>query len=301
MNERDEDGDAKLPGQAGALIDLRGRVALVTGAGAGIGREIARWLARAGCDVAVNDIERSRAERGIEAVQAEGRKAIPVVADVRDEAAVEEMVAATISGLGRLDVAVNNVGLMGDAKQAAFAELEANDVRSVIDRNLVATILCCVAEAKAMRQRGEGGVILNVSSGESTRPALRLAAYGAAKAGINHLTQTMATELGPDGIRVLAIAPGTTLTETVRPVFDDAHVDRIVESLPLRRMTEPEELGRMAVFLASDLARCITGQFILADAGAWLSRTRPPIAKGPNDPQRSTAQVRGASSEGARH
>ena len=260
------------------LIDLRGKVALVTGAGAGIGREIARWLARAGCDVAVNDLDGTRTAPGVAAVEAEGRRALAVPADVRDAAAVDAMVARTVEGLGRLDVAVNNVGLMGDAPQAAFGELEAEDVRSVIDRNLVATVLCCVAETKVLQAQGEGGVILNVSSGESTRPALRLAAYGAAKAGINHLTQTMATELGPDGIRVLAIAPGTTLTQTVRPVFDDAHVERVVESLPLRRMTEPEELGRLAVFLASDLARCITGQFILADAGAWLSRTRPSIA-----------------------
>ncbi|MCP4906330.1 MAG: SDR family oxidoreductase [bacterium] len=262
------------------LIDLSGKVALVTGAGAGIGREIARWLARAGCDVAVNDLDGDRAARGVAAVTAEGRRGLAVPADVRAPGAVESMVAAAIAGLGRLDVAVNNVGLMGDAPQSDFADLEAEDIRSVIDRNLVATILCCVAEAKALKEQAEGGVILNVSSGESTRPALRLAAYGAAKAGINHLTQTMATELGPDGIRVLSIAPGTTLTETVRPVFDDEHVARVVESLPLRRMTEPEELGRLAVFLASDLARCITGQFILADAGAWLSRTRPPISPG---------------------
>lgn len=260
------------------LIDLRGKVALVTGAGAGIGREIARWLARAGCDVAVNDLDEAHAAPGVAAVEAEGRRALAVPADVRDAAAVEEMLARAVAGLGRLDVAVNNVGLMGDAPQAAFGELEPEDVRSVIDRNLVATVLCCVAETKVLQAQGEGGVILNVSSGESTRPSLRLAAYGAAKAGINHLTQTMATELGPDGIRVLAIAPGTTLTQTVRPVFDDAHVERVVGSLPLRRMTEPEELGRLAVFLASDLARCITGQFILADAGAWLSRTRPSIA-----------------------
>lgn len=260
------------------LIDLRGKIALVTGAGAGIGREIARWLARAGCDVAVNDLDEAHAAPGVAAVEAEGRRALAVPADVRDAAAVEEMLARTVAGLGRLDVAVNNVGLMGDAPQSAVGDLEPEDVRSVIDRNLVATILCCVAETKALQNQGEGGVILNVSSGESTRPALRLAAYGAAKAGINHLTQTMATELGPDGIRVLAIAPGTTLTQTVRPVFDDVHVERVIESLPLRRMTEPEELGRLAVFLASDLARCITGQFILADAGAWLSRTRPSIA-----------------------
>ena len=222
------------------LIDLRGKVALVTGAGAGIGREIARWLARAGCDVAVDDID-----------------------------------------LGRLDVAVNNAGMLGDAAQSEFADLQANDIRAVIERNLLATTLCCVAEARTLLAQDEGGVILNVTSGETTRPALRLAVYGAAKAGINHLTQTMAAELGPNGIRVLAIAPGTTLTEQVRAVFDDAHVAALEASLPLRRMTEPEELGRLAAFLASDLARAITGQLFLADAGAHLSRTRPPIAHGP--------------------
>ena len=126
-----------------------------------------------------------------------------------------------------------------------------------------------------MVDQGRGGVILNVSSGETTRPAPFMAAYAAAKAGINHLTQTMAVELGPSGIRVVAIAPGTTLTETVRDAFDDDHVAALVEATPLRRMTEPDELGRLAVFLTSDLARCITGQFIIADAGAFLSRTRP--------------------------
>lgn len=262
------------------LIDLTGKVAFVTGGGAGIGCEIARWLARAGCDVAVNDLDEVRAAPGVAAVEAEGRRGLAVPGDVRDPAAVDAMLTRAVEGLGRLDVAVNNVGLMGDAPQANFADLEADDVRSVVDRNLVATILCCVAEARLLSDQGDGGVILNVSSGESTRPSLRLAAYGAAKAGINHLTQTMATELGPEGIRVLSIAPGTTLTQTVRPVFGDEHVERLRDSLPLRRMTEPEELGRLAVFLASDLARCITGQFILADAGAWLSRTRPPIEQG---------------------
>ena len=120
-----------------------------------------------------------------------------------------------------------------------------------------------------------GGVIINVSSGETTRPSPLMAAYGAAKAAVNHLTQTMAVELGDQGIRVLAVAPGTTLTETVADVFDDDHISALVASTPLRRMTEHDELARLVAFLASDLARCITGQLILADAGAFLSRTRP--------------------------
>jgi NAD(P)-dependent dehydrogenase (short-subunit alcohol dehydrogenase family) len=114
-----------------------------------------------------------------------------------------------------------------------------------------------------------------VSSGETTRPSPYLHDYAAAKAGINHLTTSLAVELGPAGIRVLAIAPGTTLTEQVQ--FPPEYVDAIVESNPLRRMSEFDELGRLAVFLCSDLARCITGQFIIADAGAFLSRTRPSL------------------------
>ena len=126
-----------------------------------------------------------------------------------------------------------------------------------------------------MVDAARGGVILNVSSGESTRPALRLAAYGAAKAAINHLTQTLAVELGPSGIRVNAVAPGTTLTETVRPALSGEYLGELVASIPLGRLNEPDDLAALVVALASDLARGVTGQLVLADNGAHLSRTRP--------------------------
>lgn len=260
-------------------LGLEGRVALVTGAGAGIGREIARWLASAGCRVAVNDIDADRADETVAQLHEAGREALAVVANVRDEAAVARMLAETRRALGSLDVAVNNVGMNADRPVVPFVELDAAYARDVIEQNLVATMICCIAEARAMIEQRRGGVILNVSSGETTRPSPQLVPYGAAKAGVNHLTQSMAAELGPHGIRVIAMAPGTTLTETVRATFDDAHVAALRASNPLRRMTEPEELGRMAVFLASDLARCVTGQLFLADAGAHLSRSRPPNAE----------------------
>lgn len=256
-------------------LGLQGRVALVTGAGAGIGREIAIWLARAGCRVAVNDIDSERAAATAKLIREAGGEATSVVANVREERAVAEMVDRARAFGGRLDIAVNNVGMNAGRPMTSFIDLEADDIRAVIEQNLLATSICCVAEAKSMVAAGAGGVILNVSSGETTRPAPSLSTYGSAKAGINHLTQTMAVELGPHGIRVNAMAPGTTLTEEVRRTFSEAHVRALVESLPLRRMSEPDELGRLAVFLASDLARCITGQFILADAGAFLSRNRP--------------------------
>ncbi len=260
-------------------IDLSGQGALVTGSGAGIGREIARWLARAGAVVVVHDIREDRAASVVAEIEGEGARAHAVIADARDDAALAAMVeraAAILDGAGvRLDVAVNNVGMYAGQQPGPFMTLDAGHWRALVDQNLVVTALAGAAQARLMAAAG-GGLIVNVSSGETTRPSPGMAAYGAAKAAVNHLTQTMAVELGPSGIRVVAIAPGTTLTETVAEVFDDDHVAALVAATPLQRMTEHDELARLVVFLASDLARCITGQLILADAGAHLSRTRPP-------------------------
>lgn len=258
-------------------IDLAGKGALVTGAGAGIGAEIARWLARAGAAVAVADVRERHARAVVTSIEEEGGRAVPIVADCRDDPQIPRMVNEAAEAWGGLDVAVNNIGNPAGRPLSAVVDMDGEYWRDIVDQNLVLTALCAAAEGKLMLAQGRGGVIINVSSGETTRPALYLGAYGAAKAGINHLTNTLAVELGPGGIRVVAVAPGTTLTETVRAAFDDAHVDAIVQSNPLRRMSEPDELGRLAVFLASDLARCITGQLIIADAGAHLSRSRPGV------------------------
>jgi NAD(P)-dependent dehydrogenase (short-subunit alcohol dehydrogenase family) len=254
-------------------IDLGGRGALVTGSGAGIGREIARWLARAGAEVVVHDIRPEKAEAVAEEIRAEGGTAHVVVADARDDAALRRLVDESVAALGHLDIAVNNVGMLAGRSTSAYVDMDGEYWRDVVGQNLIVTALAGAAEAKAMTG---GGVIVNVSSGETTRPSPFNSAYAAAKAAINHLTQSMAVELGPQGIRVVAVAPGTTLTEKVAEVFDEAHIAAIVESTPLRRMVEHDELARLTVFLASDLARCITGQLILADAGAFLSRSRPP-------------------------
>ena len=258
-------------------IDLAGKVALVTGSGAGIGREIARWLARAGAGVVVHDIREEKAKAVVAEILSEGGRAYGIVADARDDAELQRLVDETVNAMGSLDIAVNNVGMMAGRSLAAFTEMDGAYWRDLVDQNLVITALAGAAQARAMTG---GGVIINVSSGETTRPAPFNAAYAAAKAAINHLTHTMAVELGPLGIRVVAIAPGTTLTENVAAVFDEAHVEAIVESTPLRRLTEHDELARLTVFLASDLARCITGQLILADGGAHLSRNRPPNKEG---------------------
>jgi 7-alpha-hydroxysteroid dehydrogenase len=254
-------------------IDHAGKVALVTGAGAGIGREIARWYARAGAAVAVVDVRREQADAVVAEIEAEGGRAIALVKNLRDDAEIDAMVDETVARLGGLDIAINNVGNFPSGRMPApTSEMDGAFWRDVIDQNLVLAALCARAEA---RQRPE--VIMFVSSGETTRPSPRMAAYAAAKAAINHLTTTLAVELGPAGTRVLAIAPGTTLTETVASALPADYVDAIVASTPLLRAVEHDELARLAVFLGSDLARCITGQLILADAGAFLSRNRPSL------------------------
>ncbi len=256
-------------------IDHTERTALVTGAGAGIGREVALWLARAGAAVAVNDLRADRAEAVAAEIDGEGGSAVPVVADCRDDAAVDAMVATVLDRLGGLDIAVNNVGMLPPGRSPQpFVQARGEDWRDIVDQNLVTAALCGRAEAEVMVEGG-GGSILFVTSGETTRPAPYNAAYAAAKAAVNHLVTTMAVELGPAGVRVNAMAPGTTLTETVAAAFTEERMAAIVEATPLRRMVEHDELARLAVFLTSDLARCITGQFLLADAGAFLSRTRP--------------------------
>jgi 7-alpha-hydroxysteroid dehydrogenase len=258
-------------------ISLEGSVALVTGAGAGIGREIACWLARAGAAVAVNDIAADRAAATAEAIAAEGAEgaggeAVPLVADVRDPVQAAALADRAVEALGRLDVAVNNVGMTAGRPARLFVDTPDEDGMAMIEQNLHATYRCCLAEARALVAQGEGGVIVNVSSGETTRPARGLAAYGAAKAAINHLTTTLAAELGPHGVRVNAVAPGTTLTEQVRATMGEEQFAAISASTPLGRVCEPDELARLTVFLASDLARCVTGQLLLADAGAHLGR-----------------------------
>ena len=265
-------------------IDLSGKTALVTGAGAGIGREIARWLARAGAEVAVNDIREGHADAVVDEILEEGGSAISAVADCRDDAAIDEMVNHVVRSFGGLDIAVNNIGMIPVGRGLKpFTEYRGDDWRDIIDQNLTLSALCGRAEAEVMA-RGGGGVILFVTSGETTRPSPFNAAYAAAKAGINHLVTSMAVELGPAGIRVLAIAPGTTLTETVAAAFTEERIEQLAASAPLRKMVDPDELGRLSTFLVSDLARSITGQFIIADAGAFLSRTRPGNLEGIKTP-----------------
>jgi 3-oxoacyl-[acyl-carrier protein] reductase len=257
-------------------IDLSGQVAVVTGAGAGIGREIATWLARAGAAVVVNDLRPERAGEVAAALVAEGLVARSAPADLRDDGAIDAVLAEALDGFGRLDLAVNNVGMLGGRPAAPFLDTAVDDARWIVEQNLLLAYRCCLAEARLLVDQAQGGSITNVTSGQSKRPALGLAPYGAAKAGVNSLTATLAVELGPHGIRVNAIAPGTTATEEVRAAMSPEHLARVAAATPLGRSCHPDELGRLAVFLASDLARLVTGQVLHADGGAHLGEIPQP-------------------------
>ncbi|MGA4543158.1 SDR family NAD(P)-dependent oxidoreductase [Uniformispora flossi] len=256
-------------------IDLSGRTALVTGGGAGIGRAICLRLARAGADVAVADLREEAAEETAELVKGEGVRSLAVRADATDAGAVAGMVEAVVAGLGSLDIAVNNVGMTAGHGAAAFVDWTPDAVRDVVGVNLLATAYSCQAEARAMIAAGGGGCIVNVSSGETTRPAPGLAPYGAAKAGINHLTQTLAVELAPHRIRVNAVAPGTTLTAQVAATLSEEFQAGLLKAIPLGALSEPDDMAKVVLFLCSDLAGHTTGQFVLSDNGAFLSRSRP--------------------------
>src|SRR3954451_2715454 len=256
-------------------LGLDGKRALVTGAGIGIGRGIAAWLARAGCDVALADNDPVALADAVDDVAAAGTTVLGIEADLRRADATREVVTRVVGELGGLDVAVNNVGSLAGRSPEHFVDLDDEALRDIVEQNLFVTMWSCHAEARAMVAAGTAGVIVNVSSGETSRPALRMAPYGAAKAPITHLPETLAVELAPHGIRVLAVAPGTTLTPVVRAALSEETVEQLRAALPLGWLGEPDDLGRLVVALASDLGRSVTGQVVFGDNGAQLARNRP--------------------------
>jgi NAD(P)-dependent dehydrogenase (short-subunit alcohol dehydrogenase family) len=278
-----------MAGAPGIVISLDGRVALVTGAGAGIGRATAFRLSQAGAAIGVNDIDVDRARGTADVINANGGRAVVLAADVTDADHVESMVTQCVEGLGSLDIAVNNVGMLRGLAPRAVAGLDVEYVRTVVDQNLTATLLCSAAEARVMVAAGHAGVIVHVSSGETMRSAPMLSVYAASKAAINHLTKSMAVELGPSGIRVLAVAPGTTPTEHIVAAMSQEHLDAIAASTPLQRACTPDDLANLILLLVSDYASAVTGQFILADMGAHIALNRPASVPNPSNRRHQTS------------
>ena len=231
-------------------VDLSGRVALVTGGTRGIGVGITRALLAAGASV----VTCSRSEA--EPVAGTTHR----VCDVRDADAVREL----IDSLGRLDVLVNNAG-GAPASDAATASPRFHE--KIVGLNLLAPLVCSQAANAVMQQQDSGGAIVNISSISANRPAPTIASYGAAKAGLDSLTTSLAMEWAPK-VRVNAIDVGLCRTEQTDDHYgDDATVAAIERTIPLGRMARPDEVGNLAAFLASDLASYVSGATVACHGG----------------------------------
>jgi NAD(P)-dependent dehydrogenase (short-subunit alcohol dehydrogenase family) len=245
-------------------MELEGKIALVTGAGRGIGRGIALTFAKEGADVAVNDVDASTAETTAKEVGALGRKAMALQADVANEDEVKRMVERIIREWGGIDILVNNAGI---GNQLMVEDMSAADWHRVMAVNLYGQFFCAKAVIGTMKSRG-GGKIINISSLAARKMSIgNCAAYTASKSGILGLTRHLAFEVGPYKINVNAILPGLTLTPMVEKSATHENVQSYKDRFPLKDVNRPEDIANTAVFLASDRSRTITGTTIDVDAG----------------------------------
>lgn len=242
---------------------LDSQVAVVTGAGKGIGRGIALCLAEAGADVVVSARTRSDIDEVADAVRQTGRRAAAVAADVTDGEQLDALIAAA-GELGGLNIWVSNAGGLPDATPRYLTRTPEDRWDAQVDLNLKAVWMGAVRAAAAM----ESGSIVNISSRAAMGPQLKNGPYGASKAAVNSLTQTLAVELAPR-IRVNAVAPGPIPTENFMQSTnfpDDQPLEKII-GLPLGRLGTPEDIGNAVVFMASPAASWITGQCLYVSGG----------------------------------
>lgn len=246
---------------------LRGKVALVTGAQQGIGRSIALALARDGADVGINYLDdRAAAEKAMHEIREAGRRAVVVQADVAHPARARDLVARVAEELGGLDVLVNNAGVY---PRVPFLEMRESDWDLVLGVNLKGGFFCAQAAARAMIAGGRRGSIINLAS-QAIRGAVRGVHYSASKGGVVAMTRAMALELAPHGIRVNAIAPGLTDTAQPRYGHGEDELAALARAVPLGRMAQPDDIASVAVFLAGDDARFVTGQTVHVNGGSYM-------------------------------
>jgi len=245
------------------LFKLDGKKAVVTGGGGGIGRGIALGLAEAGCDVVVAGRRSAPIESTAKEIEERGRKAFAIPTDVRDNTRVEELVSSAIDALGQIDIWVNNAGGLQEQKVNFLVKTTEESWDTTTALNLKAPWLCARAVWPFMRE--QGGSIINVSSvGGSSSGSPTNGPYTASKAGLNHLTKTLALEMAPFKIRVNAIAPGAVRTEDFEDAanWGDEGFEQIRESNPLKRLGREEDFGAAAVYLSSEAASWITGHVL---------------------------------------
>jgi NAD(P)-dependent dehydrogenase (short-subunit alcohol dehydrogenase family) len=243
---------------------LDGRTAIVTGAGAGIGKGVALTFARFGANVVILEIDPATGERTADEIRQAGGEALAIATDVRQADRVADAVATTVARYGGVDVLVNNAG---GTFAASFLDSVEKGWDALHRMNLKSVLHCTQLVARRMVEQGRGGSIVNVVSIEAVRAAPGYGPYAAAKAGVVSLTQTLALELAPHRIRVNAIAPDICMTEGLRTLVSDADRERFKWTVPLGRAGEPEDVAGAVVFFASELGRYVTGTTLHVDGG----------------------------------
>jgi NAD(P)-dependent dehydrogenase (short-subunit alcohol dehydrogenase family) len=246
---------------------LADRVALIAGGGRGIGEATTRILAAAGARVAVIDLERDRADGVARSIEEAGGRAMPIVADLREEDACADAIERTASEFGGIDVLANVAGGMVQYAEWRHMKLWTTaDWDAIVHLNLRYVFWMCRGVIPVMEARG-GGSIVSVTSISGVFGAPNHSAYGAAKAGLIHLTKTLALECGRSGIRVNAVSPGAIATPATQTTMSDERFRTLAETTPLQRPGRPEDIARAVLFLASPMAEYVTGQMLLVDGG----------------------------------
>ncbi len=247
-----------------SLLDFTGQVALVTGAGSGLGRGIAARFAEAGAAVVVHHRRSADGARSlVRRIEAGGGRALAVPGDLRREEDASQAVATAVEAFGRLDILINNAGIY---PLAGILEMTAAEWDDMMAATLRSAFLCTQAAARQVARQGTGGAIVNITSIEAESPSPGHSHYGAAKAGLLAYTRAAALELAGHGIRVNAVAPGLVWREGIEGAWPDG-VARWLQAAPLGRLGTPEDVADACLFLASPGARWITGASLTVDGG----------------------------------
>lgn len=252
------------------IFDFTGKVAIVTGAGKGVGVGIASWLADAGADVVVMSRTQSDLDKVVSDIEAMGRKGLAVTGDVSKSADVNRMVQSAVEKFGRIDILVNNAAIFPYYNFFDLTEEQWDQVQNI---NIKGMFLCCQAVARQMVKQGNGGKIVNIASieGEFPLTAGRVH-YHASKGAVINFTRGLAKELAEYKINVNAVAPGMTETPGLENAMGGWKPDAITGRIPLGRLGTPDDIAKTVLFMASDAADYITGALLFVDGGLLLGR-----------------------------